>query len=411
MARNSNISLSALTVLVSYASVAHAALRTLPHTIVFKNTSDNEQIISIESEYSLTKPATQIGRDFIVRPIAPGKTFTYGGKRYAFTHLEVKLNPVPSTRFLAHAPEGMIIVGLADSVSEVTIFDDDAYTVRNREKFDHKLLRARLRIAAAQKATAEKFRKAGYKMRTFWHKTKHKVANLFSRAKERAEEGKEIVAETAGQAKERLAEGGNRAIEGLGYAKERIAQGAAHATERAGEIAEHIKENFQHGKERARESFEHGKEHAKDTADRVTEKAGETTEHIKEHFEHGKERAHEGAHHVKDCVKDAANRVTEKTGEITERAKEGFDNVKDHFHKGQDRAKHDTAQQDNVKDTFHKGKNPAKKHSKNHLDDDHDEEEEAAHLKQAKERLAQERERALQHAAIIEKRIKEDTSS
>ena len=85
--------------------------------------------------------------------------------------------------------------------------------------------------------------------------------------------------------------------------------------------------------------------------------------------------------------------------------------MKDHFHKGQDRAKHDTAQTECGTEHFQKGKNHAKKHSKAHLDDDHQQEEAAAHLQQAKERLAQERERALQHAAIIEKRIKEDTSS
>jgi|GEM_PF-3008732 len=340
----SKLSLGALTCMVSGTAPINATSRTIPHTIIFKNTSDREQTISIESEYTLTRPDTQVGRDCIVRPIAPGRTFTYGGKRYAFSYLEVRLNPVPTTT------DGMVIVGLADNVSEVTIFDDDAYTVKNRESFDHKLLKARVRMTAARQATAEKFRKAGTKMRNFWHKTKDKMANLFGRAKKQTQEGKEHAAKVVEHTTEQLAYGSQKAIEGLGYAQERIAQGTAHATEKAAELAQNIKEQFEQGKEQTREGLEHAREWAKEKADQAAEKAGEIAERVKEGAEHAKEQ-------------------------------------------------------------FERGKERAKRHARRHADDDHHDDDET-HVNQTSAQLQANAEEPEQtQAAIREQHIKEDSSS
>src|SRR5277367_3572546 len=80
-------------------SHVYGAERVIPHTIVFKNTSNVEQTLWIASEYKLSNPDTQPGCDMIRRPLAPNKTFVYGGKRYQFDRLDVRLNPTWSPVF------------------------------------------------------------------------------------------------------------------------------------------------------------------------------------------------------------------------------------------------------------------------------------------------------------------------
>lgn len=129
-----------------------AAHRLLPHTVKFKNISSKPQLVWIKSEYAIKPVAAHLGRDCFCKALVPGESFKYGGEKCIFTALDIRLNSAHSIVPTNQLNHGFMVIGLAEPISKVTIFDEEGYTVSNAKSLrKNKLLKIYLKVQAARK--------------------------------------------------------------------------------------------------------------------------------------------------------------------------------------------------------------------------------------------------------------------